>query len=307
MEWQWSSGTEWYPLASRPSNTQPLAWKQGDSCCNPNSMGYIQALIQDRIQDVFVHSVQLALSDDDDRSAGFFGVVFDQLETVCADLKTIPQLKNGFSAIGFSQGGLFLRAYAETCLDGPRIHNLVTFGTAHMGVADAPKCRDKNDANCLLMRALFRNGAYLNWVQHRSVQAQYFNDPQNQEGYLSSNIFLPFVNNQVASKKSSQYKAGIQALEKLALVRFASEETVVPAESSWFGYYDADLNIVNMENQTLYIEDWLGIRWLNENGRIDRLTQGGGHMQIDESFFNNTIIPNYLANTLLASDVTELK
>ena len=37
----------------------------------------------------------------------------------------VPELRNGFNAIGFSQGGLFLRAYVENC-NNPRVMNLVT-------------------------------------------------------------------------------------------------------------------------------------------------------------------------------------
>lgn len=37
----------------------------------------------------------------------------------------MPQLEDGFDAIGFSQGGLFLRWYAQYC-DGPPIKNLIT-------------------------------------------------------------------------------------------------------------------------------------------------------------------------------------
>lgn len=47
-------------------------------------------------------------------------------------LKADPALANGFNAVGFSQGGQFLRAYVERYNDPP-VHNLVTFGGQHMG------------------------------------------------------------------------------------------------------------------------------------------------------------------------------
>ena len=39
--------------------------------------------------------------------AGQYGHVFDQLEVVAAQLAAIPELKNGFDALGFSQGMVF--------------------------------------------------------------------------------------------------------------------------------------------------------------------------------------------------------
>ncbi|KAI8828367.1 hypothetical protein BJ741DRAFT_670320 [Chytriomyces cf. hyalinus JEL632] len=82
---------------------------------------------------------------------------------------------------------------------------------------------------------------------------------------------------------------------------------VVPAESSWFGFYNDDKSgVVGMERQLLYAQGWIGVRWLNENGRLDRLSQPGGHMKFDEAFLNNTIIPTYLANTVVDA-ASELK
>jgi palmitoyl-protein thioesterase len=55
-----------------------------------------------------------------------------QLETVCEQLASIEELKDGFDGIGFSQGGLFLRAYAEKC-NQPAVRRLITFGSPHNG------------------------------------------------------------------------------------------------------------------------------------------------------------------------------
>ncbi|KAJ3229946.1 hypothetical protein HDU81_004903 [Chytriomyces hyalinus] len=271
-------------------------------------MGYISNLLSANLNNtVFIHSIRLAATEDDDRTAGFFGIASAQVDAVCKDLIEIPELRNGFNAIGFSQGGLFLRAYVERCVDGPRVFNLVTYGTAHMGVADAPGCEDVSDSNCLLMRNLIRSGAYLTWVQNRVIQAQYFKDPTNIPKYLEKNIFLPYINNEIESHRNIQYASNLKTLNKLVLIRFEDEKTVVPSESSWFGFYNDDKSgIVGMEGQPLYVQDWIGIRWLNENGRLDRLSQSGGHMKIDEAFLNNTIIPNYLANTV-SDSAAELK
>ncbi|OZJ02023.1 hypothetical protein BZG36_05227 [Bifiguratus adelaidae] len=77
-------------------------------------MGKIEAVIREHLPDTYVYSVQLAPSDSEDQKAGFFGNVNMQVDTVCEQLRNDEHLKDGFNAIGFSQGGQFLRqgAYA---------------------------------------------------------------------------------------------------------------------------------------------------------------------------------------------------
>jgi palmitoyl-protein thioesterase len=54
------------------------------------------------------------------------------VDLVCEQLAKVPELSNGFNAIGFSQGGLFMRAYVERC-NQPKVRHLITFGSPHGG------------------------------------------------------------------------------------------------------------------------------------------------------------------------------
>lgn len=55
---------------------------------------------------------------------------------MCQQLKDVDELHGGFDAIGYSQGGIFLRSYIEKCNDPP-VKRLITFGSPHNG-----KCAD---------------------------------------------------------------------------------------------------------------------------------------------------------------------
>jgi palmitoyl-protein thioesterase len=46
-----------------------------------------------------------------------------------------PQLQNGYNAVGFSQGGQFLRAVAQRC-PSPRMRSLITIGAQHQARTD---------------------------------------------------------------------------------------------------------------------------------------------------------------------------
>jgi palmitoyl-protein thioesterase len=79
-------------------------------------MGRITKLIQSQLPGVYVYSIMVGNSVEEDELNGFFMNVNDQIEFVCNKLASDPNLKRGFNAIGFSQGSQFLRAYVESTL-----------------------------------------------------------------------------------------------------------------------------------------------------------------------------------------------
>jgi len=74
---------------------------------------------------------------------------------------------------------------------------------------------------------------------------------------------------------------------------FTEDKMVVPKESAWFGSEAIEdesrlypwqhrfaKTIVPMWEQRLYIEDWIGLRELDEQGKIVLTLCNGEHMQI---------------------------
>ncbi|GAA5991268.1 hypothetical protein JCM10908_003231 [Rhodotorula pacifica] len=175
----------------------------------------LQSLKQDLegrsdLEGVFVHIVQLAADGSGDQRATFFGHANSQIETVCAQLASLPDLvdqelnpSGQFDAIGFSQGGQFLRAVVERCngpgLGGVTVRNLITLGSQHMGISSLPPCPPGSSpfSFCRLMHlSLVREGVYSTWAQKNIVPAQYFRDPERIDEYLSGNEFLRDINNE---------------------------------------------------------------------------------------------------------------
>ncbi|KAG1668916.1 Palmitoyl-protein thioesterase 1 [Nymphon striatum] len=56
-----------------------------------------------------------------------------QVEYVCKMIKSDKNLQDGYHAIGFSQGGLFMRALIQRCPDLP-VHNYISVGGPHQGI-----------------------------------------------------------------------------------------------------------------------------------------------------------------------------
>ena len=69
-----------------------------------------------------------------------------------------------------------------------------------------------------------------------------------------------------------------------------ADQTVVPKESSLFGVFHASTqSVVPLRDQAMYKEDWIGLRSLDEQGKLMMDELEGGHMDIDWSFFNETV------------------
>ncbi|OMH85791.1 Palmitoyl-protein thioesterase 1 [Zancudomyces culisetae] len=151
----------------------------GDTCCE-NSINHVKAIIEQEIPSVYVYSIKIGETVNQDRWAGFKGNINNQkyygiqLEVVASELMKDEKLKNGFYGLGFSQGGLFLRGLAQR-YTGLNMKRLITLGSPHSGVANPPACRN-NDFTCKSVRPLLYKGVYLPYIQNNIIQAQYFKD-----------------------------------------------------------------------------------------------------------------------------------
>ncbi|CAG8692436.1 29974_t:CDS:2, partial [Gigaspora margarita] len=267
----------------------------GDTCCNPDSMGRIQEAIKGALPGIYTYSIMIGDDESGDKKASFFGNINEEVNSVCEQLKNDENLKYGFNAIGFSQGGQFLRAYVQRCNDPP-VYNLITFGSPHNGVSDIPGC-EKNDGWCRLMRTIASQGAYSGYVREHIIQAQYFKDPRRLDIYLKKNIFLPDINNELEVKNET-YKKNLVTLNKLVLIRFTEDTTLKPRDTAWFSFYDEEGNIVPLREQMLYKEDWIGLKTLAEAGKIVFKDCESSHMSIELIYFVDEVVLPYLNNTL---------
>ncbi|KAG8753540.1 hypothetical protein FRC12_011503 [Ceratobasidium sp. 428] len=283
-------------LSGKPPHPLVLWHGLGDSA-HSEGMDEFAELIKEVHPGIFVYSISLSDDQNDDKKAGWvqFGEVNAQLEIVAADLSEVPQLRNGFDAIGFSQGGQFLRAYVERFNDPP-VRSLLTFGSQHMGVSGLPGCKT-GDFWCWLARNAALRGVYTAYAQTHIIQAQYFRDPRtvhDLESYLAANTFLADINAEVSDIGDvSMYKKNLASLDALVLVLFSEDKTVVPKESGWFGSYKAakaDETIVPMRQQPIYQDDRIGLRTLDESGRIHFATCEGPHMRISDSCWKPLVL-----------------
>jgi len=221
-----------------------------------------------------------------------------QVDYVCAKLKNDTNLAKGFNAIGFSQGGQFLRAYVERC-NNPPVYNLMSLGGQHQGIFGLPKCPGNDSRSCEVVRKLLNLGAYKPEIQPYLAQAEYWHDPLNEQEYAEKCVFLPDVNNEGVDGQNSTYKKNLMTLNNFVLVKFTNDTVVQPRETEWFGWYapGQDKYILDVKDTPLYKNDLIGLKYLMDNNRVEFIPCEGDHLQFTDQWFINNIIP-YTNNTL---------
>lgn len=80
------------------------------------------------------------------------------------------------------------------------------------------------------------------------------------------------------------------------MIKFDADTIVDPPESEHFGFFAPNdtKQIIKLEDSRLYKEDRLGLKKLDEDGKLIRITLPGDHLQITRDWFNEEIIRRYL-------------
>jgi len=274
--------------------TPVVMWHgMGDSCCLPFSMGRIKKLIEKETGGAYVHSLKIGHNIIDDTTDGFLMPVNEQVEMACAIIGNDTNLKDGYHAVGFSQGGQFLRAVAQRC-PNPPMKNLVTMGGQHQGVYGIPNCPGESNFICDLTRKVVSEFIYDNLLQSHLVQAEYWQDPLNHQRYVEKSQFIAEINNE-PPYDNKEYAENLKKLEGLVLVKFTEDSMVEPRESSHFEFYEegSGKTKVPLRDSPLYTEDRLGLKTLDEAGKLVTLDCPGDHLQFTDAWFTENIIHPY--------------
>ncbi|XP_071917261.1 uncharacterized protein [Coffea arabica] len=110
--------------------------------------------------------------------------------------------------------------------------------------------------------------------------------------YLAKCSFLPKLNNELLQKNAT-YKQRITNLKNLVLIMFQEDGVVKPKESSLFGYYADGIPgpVLPLQQTRLYTEDWIGLRTLDETGRLKLISVPGVHLLISLSDTMRYVVP----------------
>ncbi|RXI00990.1 hypothetical protein DVH24_001224 [Malus domestica] len=206
-------------------------------------------------------------------------------------VKEKEELRQGYNIVGLSQGNLIGRGVVEFCVDGPPVKNFVSLGGPHAGTASVPLCG--SGIFCIIVNKLLKSEIYTDYIQEHLAPSGYLKLPNAMSEYLGKCKFLPKLNNELPDERNSTYKERFSSLQNLVLIMFEHDTVLIPKETSWFGYYQDDSfkSILSPQQTDLYTEDWIGLRTLDEAGRVKYISVAGGHLGISTSDMKKHVVP----------------
>jgi len=108
-------------------------------------------------------------------------------------------------------------------------------------------------------------------IQELFAPANYWNDPFREAEYLTNNLFLPIINNQTYNRLSQVFKSNFVQVNKVALFGGPQDEIIQPWQSAFFGFWDdMQSSIIPMEQQPIYLQDWIGLKTLDKAGKLEQ-------------------------------------
>lgn len=250
--------------------------------------------MNDTIGGTFTYFIHLDEDASVDRTATWLGNITVQIDQVCEALRTHPILSKApaVNALGFSQGGQFLRGYVERC-NNPRVANLVTFGSQHSGISEFQNCA-ADDWLCKTWSSYLKSNTWSAWVQSHLVPAQYFRDPEDVDSYLKNNNFLADINNE-REVKNATYKENIEKLDNFAMYMFANDTVVVPKESAFFHEVNTTSGeVTKLQDRPMYKKDWLGLKTLDDARKLHSVQINGEHMHLSDQILTD-VFKRYFA------------
>ncbi|KAJ4459307.1 putative palmitoyl protein thioesterase [Paratrimastix pyriformis] len=223
----------------------PIVLLHGIKATN-QTMAHVADLLRQTIPGVYVHNAEIGKGDVDS-----FWPMTKQIDYLCKDLAADPHLQGGFNVFTVSQGGLVTRGYVERC-NSPPVRNIAFWVSPQAGVSGVPMVEPWCDQ-------VFHNSSLCYALDHVFDAVVYTKEVQRPAGRPG----------QPARGQEPQYRANMLALHDIVMVHSDIDKVLVPRESSsWVQYGPDGKTLVPLQQTEMYKQDWIGLRTLEESGRL---------------------------------------
>jgi palmitoyl-protein thioesterase len=208
----------------------------------------------------------------------------------CQKIAADKTFAGEFNVVGLSQGGLLARYIAEECDMPGKVRNIATLGGPHMGVAAVPHCFE--GAMCDIVNTVAKKLVYTDLAQDWIAPAGYFRDVNDWNAYVKDSVFLPALNNEhTTSQYAALRKESFGSINAGLFGMFTEDTMIYPKETAWFQGLDKHGQVVKLEDSDFYKEDYIGVKSLNEAGKITWSKIEGDHLQFTTEYIKDTLIP----------------
>lgn len=214
-----------------------------------------------------------------------------QAEYLRKAIQKDPKLTGGFNMITHSQGGLVGRYYVER-YNAPQVYTYISWGSPQQGVFGMPSTIDNYFKWLDYMESQMHRILYSAAFQKFVGFAGYWHDTLHYDKYLRKSRFLPYINNEIDHAHAALFKQNITSLKNMVLVMSLNDDIIEPRISCHFGFYKQGSKTEIEEMQDSAIYDRLGLKDLNESGRLHLRLASCSHAQFQEdesNFVENTL------------------
>ncbi|XP_007949511.1 lysosomal thioesterase PPT2 [Orycteropus afer afer] len=177
----------------------------------------------------------------------------------------------GVHLICYSQGGLVCRALLSV-MDDHNVDSFISLSSPQMG-----QYGDTDYLKWLFptsMRSNLYRICYSPWGQEFSI-CNYWHDPHHDDLYLNASSFLALINGERDHPNATAWRKNFLRVGHLVLIGGPDDGVITPWQSSFFGFYDANETVLEMEEQPVYLRDSFGLKTLVARGAIVRCPMAG--------------------------------
>jgi len=216
--------------------------------------------------------------------------------------KVEPLMNNteGVHLICHSQGGLICQGLIESSNDH-RVLTFIALSSPINGQFGVPAYVASYMPWLKGSRESLTKYMYTRFTQNTFAISNYWKDPRQEynEEYINYAKYLPIIQNHPNSQNydaiaSKQRKNNFLKLKKLVLIGGPGDDVIQPWQSSLFSFYDSNYDMVHMKNQSVFLQDWFGLRTMFERGDVhSHIIPGVKHVQWhgDKNVFKKAIKP----------------
>ena len=212
-----------------------------------------------------------------------------QAKKGCEAIKSDKNFHGDFSVVGLSQGSLLARYIIQKCDMPGKVRSYISIGGPQMGVAKFPHC--PSGVICNLINGAIGKSIYYSIIQNHIGPAGYYKYNHDIESYINFSSFLADLNNE-KKEKNPEYKKRIMDLNRILLVKFSEDTMIIPRETAHFEFYDENDEVKLLSETDFYKEDYIGIRKLVEENKVQFEEFKGDHLSFTYSEVDKYMIPN---------------
>ena len=173
-----------------------------------------------------------------------------------------------------------------------KVRKYLSLGGPLTGESKVPFC--ESGVFCWVLKCIADYIFYNPIMQRLFSISGYWRAPYRIPRMFKESEFLPLINNQ-GDYYNETFRENFMNLEAALFLYWTSDSIIKPREAGWWMQYDEHYNIVPKEETELYKKDLIGLRALEEMGRVKYVTLPGEHMDLTTEQVDDVIIPFLLA------------